>query len=70
MIVIAFIDVKDGKDKFVLILYELLQQLHIIRVFEVIPSKHVHLIHQVLLAFRQGALWSLKVGTEGQGQRR
>ena len=65
MIIIAFIDVKDGKNKFVLILYELLEQLNIIRVLEMIPSEHVHLIHQILLAFRQRALWSLKVGAKG-----
>lgn len=42
--------------------------MNIVWISEVIPCQHIHLVHQFLLPFGQGALWSFEVGAKGLGK--
>ena len=64
MIVVAFVDLKDRQNEFILVLNQLLQELYVIRVSEVIPGKHVNLVHEILLTLRQRRLRTLQIGTQ------
>ena len=68
MIVVAFIDIENGQYHLVLVLDQLVKQLHVIGVLEVVTSKHIHLIHQILLSLWQWALRPLEIGAEGLRQ--
>ena len=68
MVVITLVDIKYRQDKLIFILDQLLEKLNIVRIPEVVSSKHVDLIHEVLFFLRQGALGSLQVGSEGLRQ--
>ena len=69
MIVVTLVDIENGQDHLILVLDQLVEELHIIRVLEVVTSEHIHLVHEVLLSLRQWALRSLKIGAEGLRQR-
>ena len=69
MIIVALVDIENGQNHLVLVLDQLVEQLHVIGVLEVVTSKHIHLVHQILLSLWQWALRPLEIGAEGLRQR-
>lgn len=61
MVTVTFEDLKDRHDECIFFLDELLKELDVLRVTEIILSKAIDVVHQLMLPDRQGALGSFMV---------